>query len=551
LTGTDAKHVLEIAEPVACWQDVAVRYPYHRETAVGPVSMAIRPGERLLLLGPSGSGKSTLLQTLTGLIPQSILADVAGSVRLFGQEASARAPAQWASEVAQLFQNPEQMLCGMTVADEVAFALENQGLAATEIERRVVAALDRVGFPHDQRDRRTMTLSGGEKQIVALAAVLAQDAPLLVVDEPTAHLAPVAASRLRSLLLASRRASRGALIVDHRFEGMLGMIDRVVAIGADGTMIDGGEPREFFRRCHAKLVSNGIWVPLAVELDDALIAAGIRLAKAPLTMSEATATLAALDSGRRTLAQEVARSFAARQLAAAPTSQTETGVVAALSGVDCAPLFGPITLRDASLVLHRGETIAILGRNGAGKTTLGATLAGLLRPRQGRRSGPMGSICFQNPESQFLTGSVREELTTPLADRHLAEWGLAGLGDRHPFELSQGQKRRLALATVTAGRDPPLLVLDEPTAGLDAAGKLLLRGRIDSLAGQGAAIALITHDLDFALAVCRRAVIVGEGRVLADGPIAALMRDGALLARADLEEPPVTALLRCLESFDC
>jgi energy-coupling factor transport system ATP-binding protein len=533
--------------PVASWQDVVVRYPYHRETAVGPVSMAIRPGERLLLLGPSGSGKSTLLQTLTGLIPQSILADVAGAVRLFGQEAGARAPAQWASEVAQLFQNPEQMLCGMTVMDEVAFALENQGLGTREIQHRVAAALDRVGFPHGRRDRRTMTLSGGEKQIVALAAVLAQDAPLLVVDEPTAHLAPAAASRLRSLLLASRQASRGVLVVDHRLDGMLGMIDRVVAIGADGTMIDGGEPREFFRRCRATLAANGIWVPLAVELDAALIAAGIRLAKAPLTMNEATVALASLGNGRRTLAQEVARSFAARQFAAAPASQTETGIVVALSGVHCAPLFGPITLGDVSLSLHRGETVAILGRNGAGKTTLGATLAGLLRPRQGRRSGPMGSICFQNPESQFLTGSVREELMTPPADRHLAEWGLAGLGDRHPFELSQGQKRRLALATVIAGGDRPLLVLDEPTAGLDAAGKSLLRRQIDRLAGQGSAIAVITHDLDFALGVCRRAVILGEGRVLADGPIATLMRDHALLARADLEEPQVVSLLRWLE----
>ena len=272
--------MLEIAEPVASWQDVAVRYPYHRATAVGPVSMAIRPGERLLLLGPSGSGKSTLLQTLTGLIPQSILADVVGAVRLFGQEASARAPAQWASHVAQLFQNPEQMLCGMTVADEVAFALENQGLAASEIQRRVAAALDRVGFPHGQRDRRTMTLSGGEKQLVALAAMLAQNAPLLVIDEPTAHLAP----RLRRGCAACcwrAGEARSALIVDHRLDGMLGMIDRVVAIGADGTMIDGGAPREFFRRCHATLVSNGIWVPLAVEVDAALIAAGIRLAKAP------------------------------------------------------------------------------------------------------------------------------------------------------------------------------------------------------------------------------------------------------------------------------
>lgn len=533
-------------QPVASWQGVAVRYPYHRETAVGPVSIAIHPGERLLLLGPSGSGKSTLLQTLTGLIPQSIDADVIGAVRLFREAAGARTPAQWASHVAQLFQNPEQMLCGMTIADEVAFALENQGLAATEIGCRVAEALDRVGFSHDQRDRRTMTLSGGEKQLVALAAMLAQHAPLLMVDEPTAHLAPAAASQLRGLLLSRRQASRGIVIVDHRLDGMLGMIDRVIAIGADGTLIGGGAPGEFFRRCHSQLASNGIWVPPAVALDAELIAAGISLAAAPLTISEAVAALAALDDRQRTIAREVAASFAARQLAAARRSQAETEIVVALSGVDCAPLFGPVVLHDVALTLHRGETIAIVGRNGAGKTTLGAALAGLLRPRRGRRSGPMGSLCFQNPESQFVAGSVREELATPDADGHLAAWGLAGLGDRHPLELSQGQKRRLALASVIAGEAPPLLVLDEPTAGLDAAGRSLLRRRVDVLAEQGSAIALVTHDLDFALATCHRAIIVGEGRVLADGPITELMRDHVQLARAGLEEPPVITLQRSL-----
>jgi len=534
-------------QSIASWQDVAVRYPYHREAAVGPVSMAIRPGERLSLLGPSGSGKSTLLQTLTGIIPQSIDADVVGAVSLFGQGAGARTPAQWASHVAQLFQNPEQMLCGMTVADEVAFALENQGLAATEIGCRVAAALDRVGFPPDQRNRRTMTLSGGEKQLVALAAMLAQHAPLLVVDEPTAHLAPAVASRLRGLLLASRQASRGVLIVDHRHDGMLEMIDRVIAIGADGTVIGSGAPREFFRRCHARLASNGIWVPLAVALDAALIDAGLILDQAPLTISEAMAAIAALDDRRRTIAHDVAGSFAARQLAAAHRSRAEAEIVVALSGVDCAPLFGPVILRDVALVLNRGETVAILGRNGAGKTTLGAALAGLLRLRLGRRSGPMGSICFQNPESQFVAGSVREELATPVADHNLAEWGLAGLGDRHPLELSQGQKRRLALASVMGGKNLPLLVLDEPTAGLDAAGRLLLRRRVEGLAEQGSTIALITHDLDFALATCHRAVIVGEGRVLADGPIVPLVHDQKLLARAGLDEPPVITLLRALQ----
>ena len=400
--------------PVAAWQDVTVRYPYRPQTSAGPATLAILPGERLLLLGPSGSGKSTLLQTLTGLIPQTVFAEVAGTVTLFGHQVGARHPAQWAACVAQLFQNPEQTLCGMTVADEVAFALENQGLPLPEIDRRVQAALDGVGFPSEQRSRRSMMLSGGEKQIVALAALLARHAPLLVIDEPTAHLAPAAAARLRQLLMAATPATRSIILVDHRLDGMIGLIDRVVVMDATGRIVDGGEPRGFFRRCQAMLAAFGIWVPLASEFDAALAAAGIVLEAPPLTMKEAIHDLVALPPPQSALARAVARSFVALHCAAGPDPRPSGPPVAVLADVHCAPPFGPVALRGISLALHRGERLAILGPNGAGKTTLGATLAGVLRPRRGRRAGALGGLCLQNPENQFLTASVRDELAAGL-----------------------------------------------------------------------------------------------------------------------------------------
>ena len=548
--------MLDTTTPVASWQDVTVRYPYQPHVSAGPATMAILPGERLLLLGPSGSGKSTLLQTLTGLIPQTVLADVAGTVTLFGQEVGARHPAQWASAVAQLFQNPEQMLCGMTIEDEVAFALENQGLSEPDIRCRVNAALDGVGFPSAQRSRRTATLSGGEKQIVALAALLAQHARLLVIDEPTAHLAPAAASRLRRLLMAAP-ATQSIALVDHRLDGMLGLIDRVVTIDGTGRVIDGGEPRGFFRRCRGMLAALGIWVPVAAELDAALAAAGIVLERPPLTMEEAIDELVALPQPQLALALAVSRSFMPRLCFAGPDRGLPGEPVAVLSEVHCAPPFGPVTLRGVSLAIRRGERLAILGPNGAGKTTLGATLAGVLRPRHGRRTGALGGLCLQNPENQFLTATVRDEVLAGLdgaaehADELLEGWGLAGLGERHPLELSEGQKRRLALAAITAGPARPLLVLDEPTAGLDAAGEAKLRQCIADLAEQGRAIAIVTHDLDFALRACPRAIIVAEGRILADGPTAELLSDQALLARADLEQPAVMVLGRWLEQGLC
>lgn len=540
-------------DALASFQDVTVRYPYQQKDAVGPASLEVMPGERLLLLGTSGSGKSTLLNTLTGLIPQTIPADVRGEAMLFGRPSPSRAPAEWAPLVARLFQNAEETLCGMTIADEVAFALENQAVPEAEIVRRASAALAMVGL-EAEATRRTMSLSGGEKQIVALAAVLAQEAQLLVVDEPTAHLAPAAARRLRDLLLASG-GGRTVLIVDHRLDGLIDRVDRIALIGPDGTLAAIDEPRGFFRQHGEMLAAIGAWRPLAAEFDGELRRAGIELEVPLLSMAEAVAALETLPERGKRVAVEVARHFiAGRQ---APPSEPGAAI-AELKEAICAPLFGPVVLRDVSLAVHRGEAVAILGSNGAGKSTLGGSLAGLLRLKGGARTGAAGGVAFQNPENQFLAGSVREEIGQALSrdipqdergeiiDETLAEWNLADLASRHPYELSQGQKRRLALATLTVSDRWPLLVLDEPTAGLDAAGVAMLANRIDALRSTGHALAIITHDMDFALRCCSRAVIVGEGGILADARAVDVMSDKALLSRAGLEPPLLLPLMQWL-----
>ena len=548
--------------PAARWRDVSVRYPYADAPAVGPASLTVKRGERVLLIGASGSGKSTLLATLTGLVPHTMPADVTGKVELRGEDVATRTPAQWSASVGQMFQNPEQTLCGMTVGDEVAFALENQALPAEEIETRITLALAQVGLPEDWRGRRTMELSGGEKQLVALAALLAQHAPLLVVDEPTAHLAPAAATHLRRLLL-NRPGDASVLIVDHRVDDLAGLVDRVVLIDADGSAVDGGAPRAFFRTHYDKLAALGIAIPQPAAFDAALLAQGIELAEAPLTMDEAVVTLKALPAGKQAAAREIASAFAAAHQAKRSVS-IATEIVAALDAASCAPLFGPTVLRDVSLTIGRGETVAIVGRNGAGKSTLAASLAGLLRLKAGRRIGPMGAISFQNPENQFLAGSVREEVrdawlaagadaasAEAKAEAMLAQWGLSELAAAHPFELSQGQKRRLSLAIITAGGRWPLLVLDEPTAGLDGAGRAALEAEIRSLAGAGHAVALVTHDLDFALASCARSVVVDDGGIAADGPSDTILRETALLERSGLAVPALLPLLHFLEEGRC
>lgn len=542
---------------LASWQNVTVRYPYQDRDAVGPVTLDVRPGERLLLLGPSGSGKSTLLNSLTGLVPRTIPANLTGKVQLFGREVGERKPPDWAACVAQLFQDADQTLCGMTVEDEVSFALENRALPDAEIARKAAAAMSRLNLPDDWRSRRTTTLSGGEKQLVALAAAMAQEAPLFVADEPTAHLAPEAASRLRALLIDAD-GGRGVLIVDHRLDGLIGLIDRVVVVGRDGRIVVQGEPRDLFRKHGKMLAELGVWQPLATMLDAALAEAGLAAKKAPLTITEALHDLDPPPAERKAVAIFTVGAFVAAR-SAVPVPGPNTEIVARLEDASCAPLFGPTILRKVTLALHRGETVAILGRNGAGKSTLGASLAGLLKLKAGRRRGVSGGMAFQNPESQFVAGSVREEITAalersiPLAERQrqaddlLGAWNLAGLDARHPFELSQGQKRRLALATLMASDRWPLLVLDEPTAGLDAAGVAMIDRHLGAIGQSGRAVAIITHDMDFALRLCTRSVIVGEGTVLADGPTATLMRDRALLSRAGLEEPGIAPAIDWLE----
>lgn len=544
-------------DDLVAWHGLRVRYPYQERDAVGPVTLALRRGERLLLLGPSGAGKSTLLATVNGLVPNAIPATVAGSAKLAGRDATSRSPAEWSDTIAWLHQDAEQTLCGMSVADEIAFALENRRLPEADILRRVHDAMQRTGLPAAWRDRRTATLSGGERQLVALAAALAQDAALFIADEPTAHLAPEAAARLRTLLLEPR-GDRGVLVVDHRLDSLIGEIDRVAVLDADGRLLAEGEPRQLFRTHGADLAARGIWRPAASELDDELARAGISLDVPPLSVEEALRAIDALGEVRREAAVAGVRAFVASRCPA-PSALPDAEPLVHLTDAACAPLFGPVVLRDVTLNIGAGECLAILGRNGAGKSTLGATLAGLLRLRGGRRDGPPGGMAFQNPESQLMAGSVHEEIADALgrtvakeerhaeAERLLADWGLAGLERHHPFELSQGQTRRLALLALVAADRWPLLMLDEPTAGLDAAGVEALSRRLQSLTQGGRALAIVTHDMDFALKTCTRAVVVGDGSILADRPMIELARDAALLRQAGLEEPAAMPALRWLE----
>jgi energy-coupling factor transport system ATP-binding protein len=518
-------------------RDLTIRYPYAPQDAVGAVTFALKQGERVLLLGPSGCGKSSILHALTGLLPSSISAKRDGELLIFGEDVASRSPAEWAEQVAFLFQDAEQTLAGFTVADEVAFALENRNYPPDQMGVAINDAMDRAGIPEEWAARRIATLSGGQKQMVALAATLAQGGALIIADEPTASLAPRAAKRLAEQVLAPGRT---ALIVDHALGALLEGIDRVIVLKSSGQLLVTGSPDHVFGAHGATLVANGIWTPPAVRLR--------------LRLMEQGHVFPLLWRMPDLLAHLSPDADLAPILLPAPVRPGRELV--RLGAAACAPPFGLVVLRDISLSLRAGEVLGILGPNGAGKSTLAACLAGLAPLRGGQRHGPAGAIAFQNPEAHFTTDTTRGELAAlGLSDKHieqaLADWALSDQADQHPFTLSMGQKRRLALALLTETDRWPFLILDEPTTGLDWRATVHIATQIQRLAASGRALAVITHDAEFALSVCHRIALLDQGGVAAQGPAPEILCDAPLLDAMGLTPPETAPLLRRIEDASC
>ncbi|AKS31449.1 ABC transporter ATP-binding protein [Mycolicibacterium goodii] len=462
--------------------------------ALRDFDVAIEPGERVLLLGASGSGKSTLLHGLAGLLGDSEDGDEAGRLLVDGVP-----PAKRRDRIGMVLQNPDSQVILSRVGDDVAFGMENFNVAPQAIWPRVRRALAAVGLTlpllHD-----TGRLSGGQQQRLALAGVLAMDPGLILLDEPTANLDPAGVLEVRDAVAAAADQTGATLIVvEHRTAVWLPVVDRVIVLGAAGELIADGPAAETLAQQQDQLTRAGVWVP-GVELPR--IARAGKPGPALLSASE-------LAVGHRG---------------------------------------GPVTER-LTFDVDRAATTVVTGPNGAGKSALALTLGGLLPPRGGRfcadtafapapnRCEPVrwrsrelltriGSV-FQNPEHQFLTGTVRDELAlgpralkrdpasvTAACDALLERLHLAELADVNPYTLSGGQKRRLSVATVLATQ-PHLIVLDEPTFGQDRTTWEELVRLLAEIADDGTAVVAVTHDLDFAELLADRHVEISAPEALA------------------------------------
>lgn len=481
------------------------------------ISFDVRPGEVLLIAGPSGCGKSTLLRCLNGLIPGTYTGELQGTVRVSGHDTRERSLAEIAQVVGTVLQDPERQIVASQVFEEVAFGLENQGLPVEEIRQRVEETLRDLNLWH-LRDRETFTLSGGEKQKLAVAGVLVLRPSVLILDEPLANLDPASAQETLALCRRLADTGRSVVIVEHRVEEVLSIRpERAV-------LMDGG-----------RMVYSGPGDGVAEVADPRAVKLPAPIAMRRFAELHIDHTLAPMPP--------VVRS--PRPLIELQDVEFGYDVRSVLKGID--------------LAIYGGDRIALLGPNGSGKSTLVKHMIGLLRPRHGNvlldgvsltklsiaQAARYVGYVFQSPSHMLFAPSVREELAFGPRNvgqkddeirQHtveaLALMDLVGFEERPPLTLSFGQQRRLCIASVIAMRSQALL-MDEPTAGQDYRSYTQFMDGLQEL-GAFAAQVFITHDLDLAISYANRVLLFADGEILADGPPHEVLADEVLLRRCRL-----------------
>lgn len=518
-----------MGDPLVRLASLSYRYPDASELALRSVDLELEPGELVLLAGRSGSGKTTLLHACCGLVPHYHGGEVSGVIEVDGLDVASHGPGDLGHLVGLVSQDPETQVVASTVRGEIELPLEMRGETPARRARAVEEVALALAIPH-LLERTVDTLSGGELQRVALAAALVGRPRLVLLDEPTSQLDPVAGDELIWLLRRlNEEWGTSILLAEHRLERCVAAADRVVAMDGGRISFD-GEPEAFLE-----------W---SLAADPALATPGARLfalaglRPLPTGVKQARAALEARGGpgpepvSKSKSSEREARGRLRRDLFGRGRRRS-----AALAVSDLwVELDDGVALRDVlkgiSLTVEPGELVALMGRNGAGKSTLMRTATGLLESVRGRIEAPGGcALLAQSPADFLVRERVAEELPGDAGRSALATVGLEWAYDSDPRDLSGGERQRLALAIVMAGRSagdslPRLVCLDEPTRGMDRARKDELSRWLGALAARGAAVLVATHDVEFAASFARRAVLMGEGQVIADGPIEEILAGG-------------------------
>lgn len=532
--------------------------------ALKDIDLSVEEGTFVGLIGPSGAGKSTLASAITGAIPHHYRGRLFGSTLVAGLDTCEASLTDIAKVAGSVLQDIDAQTVASVVEDELLFGLENFGIDHREIEGRIASALDAVGIA-DLRHREIATLSGGQKQKVAIAAILAMTPRVIVMDEPTSALDPASARDVFEVLRRAKELTGMTVILIEQTVALLAeYCDRVVVIDQGRIALD-GTPTDVFSHGET-LRAIGVDTPRTVRISNSLAEAGLAPNDSPaLTLDGAEALVAGI------LAPGLSKSspIVPRTLGDRPDARNtvdERPIIVDVAGAAYSYGTGQAGIEGINLTVRAGEILAVVGQNGAGKTTFTKLLNGLIKPSAGvvriagldTRTTPVSVLAshaatlFQNPDRQLCRNTVVEEISFGLElqgapadaarERALHVAATFGLPENaSPFNLSRGQRQMVALASVVA-LEPELIILDEPTSGLDYRECMTVMETVRQRALDGAAVVMVCHDMEVVSDFADTLAVMTEGRLIEVGPSREVFANDALLAHARIAAPCVPAL---------
>lgn len=565
-------------------KDVTFTYSGAQRHALERVSLAVAEGEFVGVIGPSGAGKSTLAGVMSGAVPHHFAGELYGACLVDGKDTCEVTLTDVSRLVGSVLQDIDAQFVASNVRDELLFGLENFGVTHDEIPARMQQALETVGI-EDLRDREIATLSGGQKQKVAIAAILALRPRVLVLDEPTAALDPASSTLVfETLCEVNQSAGITVVVIEQKVALLSEYCSRVVVL-EQGKLIFDDTPRKVFSHGE-RLREIGVDSPRVARVSNSLAAAGLcELGEPALSVDEAAALVARI-VGEGVRGAVVEGACAAPAVPSTPSNATVCGSsiggdsasssartgepVARFEGVGYSYPGGGASVRALDFEVFPGEIVGIVGQNGAGKTTFTKLLNGLLKPAEGNvvvaglntREVPTSRIAryvstlFQNPDRQICKDTVLDEVAFGLllqgvsldeaSARAKATCERFGLPlDEAPFSLSRGQRQMVALASVVAG-EPQVIVLDEPTSGLDYRECMTVMETVRDMAAAGSAVVMVCHDMEVVSDFADRLVVMANGEILGRGTCADVFANDGLMQSAFVEPPQAIALAKKL-----
>jgi len=523
--------------------------------ALKNINLEIQGGEFVLITGPSAGGKSSLCRCINGLIPHFYGGKLAGKVEVQGLNTVEHSPKELATKVGMIFQDPENQLVTQDVEREIAFGLENLAFPRDLIAKRIEESLDTLGISA-LHYRPIHELSGGEKQKVAIASVLALHPEILVLDEPTSELDPKSAEEVLSIVQRlNDELGITVILIEHRLDRVIQYTDRLIVLD-EGRIVADGKTRNILHNNYQEISEAGVGMPPVIKLAHQLETMGITDNRTPLTVKEGRMML-------HEVLQKISGQLPQRDERSVSRPIIEVGKLWHVYPD------GPTALKNISLRIGEGEFVAIMGRNASGKTTLVKHFNGLLKPTKGTvvvggidtRKATIAELAkkvgfvFQNPNDHLFADTVEEEIGFTLKNLNygseeirlrvnevLERFKLKEYRGQYPRALSGGEKQRVALASVLAIQ-PKILILDEPTRGMEYRLKSELMKFLHEYAGQGNTVTLVTHDVETVAEYADRVILLGAGKIVVDG------NKRHVLSKALLFSPQINRLVQAFEKY--